>query len=207
MSWNQTKEQEKLCEIFRNNPLVNPLTGRHIEYGGPTFLEWQQKCGRIKKTGIVTYEKCQAFRKNPTINPETQREISKGGTVYKYWDKHCKNLNIKQTNELIGQYYHPDNKGFVPVKHYDSKNYILRLTDSSRRVWGPLNLGIISSLEIKFVHFTDTWDYLHKKYIPIFRNVSYSNNINSKSIYKFPNNKSCNKQNLIENFFNNFLFE
>jgi hypothetical protein len=200
MNWNEIKEQEKLCEIFKNNPLINPLTGRQIERGGPTYLEWQQKCGKPKKTGIVTYEKCNAFHKNPTINPDTGRKITTNGTVYKYWDKSCKNLEKK--NEMIGDYYHPNSKGFVPIKLHDSKKYILRLDNNGRRVWGPLNLGITSSSEIKFVHFTETWDYLHKKYIPIFRNNT-SNYYKSNKITQ-TQNKS---QSLVENFFNTFLFE
>jgi len=215
MNWNSIKEDEKLCEIFKKNPLINPLTGRQIEYGGPTFKEWEKKCGKIKKTGIVTYEKCNAFNKNPNINPETGREISKNGNIYKYWNKHCK--NITKNNELIGEYYHPNNKGLVPVKIHDSKKYIIRLDTKTgnRRVWGPLNLGIISSSEIKFVHFMETWDYINNKYVPIFQPGSslyykneYKSFINSDKFKNTNSDKSKNKSNnLIEKFFNNYLFE
>lgn len=210
MNWNSIKEDEKLCEIFKKNPLINPLTGRQIEFGGPTFKEWENKCGKTKKTGIVTYEKCKAFNKNPNINPETGREISKNGTIYKYWNKHCKNLT--KNNELIGEYYHPNNKGLVPVKIHDSKKYIIRIDISqNRRVWGPLNLGIVSSSEIKFVHFMETWDYKNNKYIPICQTGSnlyyYKNEYKSNSLDSLESLKSNKSKNLIENFFNTYLFE
>lgn len=209
MNWNIIKEEEKLCEIFKKNPLINPLTGREIEYGGPTFKEWEKKCGKIKKTGIVTYEKCKAFNKNPNINPETGREISKNGTIYKYWNTQCKNLT--KNNELIGEYFHPNNKGFVPVKIHDYKKYIIRLdketNNGMRRVWGPLNLGITTSSEIKFAHFTETWDYQNKKYVPIFQTEEYKKEYN-KNKKEYIKGNNCNKNNnYIETFFNTFLFE
>jgi hypothetical protein len=89
----------KLCEAFAKNPRVNPLTGRRIDTGGPTYRRIAALCAKYRSGGVppaprprnagVAPSDCEKFEKDGTRNPVTGRAISKGGAVYAKLEKAC----------------------------------------------------------------------------------------------------------------------
>ena len=171
MNWNRIyAEERRKCELWLQDPLTNPDTGRSIERNGPTFKSWCNRCKGIGKpvaTRQMTWSKCQEWRRNPTINPETGRQIVKNGKLYRQIEKQCKGITEKPV-ELLGEYYKPDRHGIVPTVLYRQRYYIVRKYNG-RKIWGPLNKPAYSII----LHFyKDTWDYKYSTYRPIYMGVA-----------------------------------
>ena len=91
----------KLCEDFERNPGVNPLTGRKIDAGGPTYRRIAALCAKRRSGGAppvpaprranagIAPSDCEKFAKDPRFNPVTGRAITKGGAVYEKLRKAC----------------------------------------------------------------------------------------------------------------------
>jgi len=167
--WSRTDEERRLCELWLQEPLINPESGHPIERNGPTFNMWRERCKNIGlahrpiATKEMTWRKCQEWRRYPNINPDTGREISKDGPTYKWIEKQCQLIEEKEIS-LEGEYYLPDQKGLVPAVQHSDTIYVVRIHEG-RKVWGPLNKP---AKGIKLFYYADTWDYHYNHYKPIF---------------------------------------
>lgn len=88
----------ELCNRFRQNPTVNPLTERSITVGGPTYNKLSVECGlraapSPKRRGrpatkapeqniVLTREQALAFNSNSSVNPISGKTIKVGGATY-----------------------------------------------------------------------------------------------------------------------------
>jgi len=224
--WSETDEEKRLCNEWLRDPLINPKTGHPIERGGPTYTFWLQKCKQynIKKpkaTGEITWRKCQAWLKNKEINPDTGRKIKIGGPKYKWLENECKKNDGDKPINLLGEYYIPDSKGFVPTIKKGESIYVVRKYDG-RKVWGPLNKPC-KGIELRY--YKDTWDYKYNHYKPIFIGGSikkpkqssthskynnthskYNNNTNTKynNTHSKYNNKN-NSKHIVDSILNLFM--
>lgn len=77
--------KNRICQAFKENPEINPLTGKKIRIGGPTYNELVQLCDLN-----TTLEKCDQFKSNPTKNPFTGRTIQVGSNSYNQVVKTCR---------------------------------------------------------------------------------------------------------------------
>ena len=167
--WTSIDEERRLCNLWLNEPLINPETGHSISRNGPTFNSWKKRCKKLnlracpRATKKMTWSKCQEWRKNPTINPDSGFKIKRGGETYKWIESQCK-LIEKQGVVLEGTYFIPDTKGMVPCVKSRSTWYVLRKYNN-RQVWGPLNKP---AKNVKLVYYKDTWDYTYNHYRPIY---------------------------------------
>lgn len=168
--WSKTDELRRLCLEWLREPLLNPNTGYPIERNGPTFKMWQKRCKELnldhrpKPTGEITWRKYQEWKTNPLVNPETGRKIKENGPTFKRIKKGLKKNPPEKKVTLLGEYYVPDAKGYVPcVKHLES--WCIVRKDSGRKVWGALNKP---AKNIRLVYYKDTWDYRNNHYAPVF---------------------------------------
>ena len=197
------KEERRLCELWLNDPLVNPETGHDIERNGPTYSRWKEKCKIIGLSNKpinkckMTYRKCQEWKKNPEINPETGRKIKINGPLYRKIEKQCKLIQEKHI-ELLGEYVKPNNNGMVPTVLSKGSYYVIREYEN-RKIWGKLN----KPAKVTILHyFTDTWDYKNNHYKPIFINIKRKDGKKISQINKNIKKKDINnigkKENTLE---------
>jgi len=89
-----------ICNEWRNNPSINPKTGRKIKIGGKVYNELKKECEqsstnrdslrvRCKSRNTLSPLTCAEWRKNPNLNPKTGRKIKINGDVYNRFKKHC----------------------------------------------------------------------------------------------------------------------
>lgn len=174
--WTQTDEEHRLCSEWLKDPLRNPETGRTIKRNGTTYTSWQQRCKdcglptkpQVSKTEM-TWHKKQVWLQNPTINPETGKTIKEGGRTYNRLHKQAKKTT-EPTNTCVGEYYMPDKDGMVPCTVYKGTTYVVRKVDNDdtgqrRKVFGKLNKPV---KRVKLCFYTDTFDYKHGLYHPVY---------------------------------------
>ena len=167
--WTKTNEEQRLCSLWLQEPLINPETGHSIRRNGPTFNSWKERCKSVNMqsrplaTKQMTWRKCQEWQRNPMVNPDTGRKIARGGATYKWIKKECQLIDDPKLT-LEGEYYIPDQKGMVPAVLYRGTWYVIR-THQGRKVWGPLNKP---AKKIKLRYYADTWDYHYNHYKPIY---------------------------------------
>lgn len=90
------------CIEWRNDPWINPETGRNIKIDGPMYQKLRAECGeptlgkvhgRLKSPGRPKSPKlqgkCTEWLKDPGINPETQRKIKIDGPTYHRLRNEC----------------------------------------------------------------------------------------------------------------------
>jgi hypothetical protein len=173
--WTSKDQEYDLCKKWLQNKLENPETGQIIEYNGPTFKKWKERCkasidnSKKIKQETITFASCQQWKKNPLINPQTGRSIKINGPTFKEFEKTCAQCTEKPI-ELLGEYYLPDLNGAVPVIKSNGTNYIVRkMGNPIRKVWGPLN-KMASNISLCF--YKDTWDYRNNHFKPIYIGAS-----------------------------------
>jgi|SRR5579864_313227 hypothetical protein len=94
------------CEMWLQNPIVNPYTGRRIKPYGPTYNKLSDTCGP-----------CDRWFDAPRVNPYTGRTIKRTGPTYSKLKRTCGSpqkvaLTVKNTNLLKGIKYDIDMANF-----------------------------------------------------------------------------------------------
>ena len=98
-----TYMNEQQCAQFAGNPGINPLTGRTIKLGGPTFTKLRKQCTLAPTMPAQTQQPqpgpppgtpsgtpdCARFLRDPSTNPSTGRKISTTGPTYRRLAKAC----------------------------------------------------------------------------------------------------------------------
>jgi len=82
---------QELCEKWKINKTINPITNRKIKENGPKYKELEKLCEKkIDKDKI-----CNEWNKNRNINPETGKSIKNTGTIYKKLLKLCEEKKLE----------------------------------------------------------------------------------------------------------------
>lgn len=190
--WTSTDEQRRLCNIWLQDPLVNPTTGHPIDRGGPTYQMLSEKCRELglkhkpTATRQMTWRKCQEWRQNKSINPDTGNKIKIGGPTFKMVEKQCAEI-LEKTLQLHGDWFVPDTLGMIPAVLSHGTWYAIRKYND-RSVYGPLNKH---AKNIRLVYYADTWDYRYNHFKPVFlgRTPSRPRSKSSRSDYSKNNPK------------------
>jgi serine/threonine protein kinase len=77
------------CLKWRNNPVVNPTTGKKIKIRGPTYQKLEKECGPAVPQPATAEPNCDEWITNPSRNPKTGRAISPRGKIYQWYQKNC----------------------------------------------------------------------------------------------------------------------
>jgi hypothetical protein len=85
---------------------INPITGRKIKIGGPTYQKIEKECIKQDIKYNISQkkesEKCRKWGENKSINPTTGRKIKIGGPTYKKIEKECNSvLNKTEMVKMI----------------------------------------------------------------------------------------------------------
>jgi hypothetical protein len=104
-----------ICNEWKKNKLINPITKYNIKYNGPTYNKLNKKCEskissnddnlsineiyskKFKK--IITKNICYNWNKNKEVNPFTNRAIKKENAIYKEFLKLCNVFLQKEAKE------------------------------------------------------------------------------------------------------------
>ena len=108
-----------ICNEWKKNKLVNPITKYTIKYNGPTYNKLHKKCEskltpkkddksvsvneiystKFKK--IITKDICSKWNKNKEINPYTNRAIKKENAIYNEFLKLCSAILPEEAKEEL----------------------------------------------------------------------------------------------------------
>ena len=97
-----------VCEKWKQDPSVNPRTGRQIKPTGKVYKDLEIECanespstGSAPKGAVYIdpyapqagYVKdCVKWRENPGVSPITGKKLKIDGAAYKQWEEDCKNV-------------------------------------------------------------------------------------------------------------------
>ena len=83
------------CHQWKQNPSINPETGRVIKIHGPTWKRLNLDCN-------IT-EECTEWRINPTVNPTSRRRIKRDGPTFNRFSVLCKQ-NVDLNRFILAQH-------------------------------------------------------------------------------------------------------
>ena len=97
-----------ICEEWRSNPDINPVTKRRIKIGGSVYKKLQKECDKpnrpvmssCKSRKLLTTLNCDDWKLNPGINPVTGKQIIIGKSVYNKIKKDC---TIEPESDLLAK--------------------------------------------------------------------------------------------------------
>ena len=84
---------------WREQPSINPKTGKSIKIDGPTYKEIQKRYDKFMEK--YTEEECRQWINDRTINPKTNRKIKEGKVVYERIRNSCEQLAPEPSIKLI----------------------------------------------------------------------------------------------------------
>jgi len=166
-----------MCMKWLEDPLVNPETGKVIKKNGDTYNKWKNLCKEMgikqEKPTDMTLGIYKNFQHDKEKNPITGRKIKLEGPTYKKLQQQAK--KFVHVEKLDGDYYIPDSNGYVPVVICKGRLYAMRLVTPETEIKGPKVYNVygpnnrLTASKIKtIVHYTQTWDYKHNRYKPVF---------------------------------------
>ena len=117
------RKTKNICDMWLNNPNINPETGKSIKKNGPIYKKLFKLCDEKKvksksksdsssNISSNTKKLCRNWLDNPTINPETGRKIKIDGPKYNYFKSLCLNVDKKAKSS---SYYTPRVSSFTPL--------------------------------------------------------------------------------------------
>jgi len=126
-----------VCEKWKQDPSVNPRTGRQIKPTGKVYKDLEIECanespstGSAPKGAVYIdpyapqagYVKdCVKWRENPGVSPITGKKLKIDGAAYKQWEEDCKNVkplpnDMQFKSEFVDQCIKwRDNPGVNPI--------------------------------------------------------------------------------------------
>lgn len=114
------------CQKFRQNPTINPLTGRNIQPNKAIYNDIQEKCNQIDLSS--------------NINPRTGYNIEYGKPAYKHLQKACKDITHQAAQQRKNKPWRKvlDEDMIPNVKELIDKEYLPKL-DISEQIRKNIN--------------------------------------------------------------------
>lgn len=85
--------------IWKENPTINPKTGKQIKENGPTYQDIEKRYNKIMEK--YTEEECKKWITNKTVNPKTGRTIKPDKVVYERIRNSCETLLPQPSQQLV----------------------------------------------------------------------------------------------------------